>query len=360
MGLLDSVAGLLGRVSDPEVSGGLLSAGQAMLQGGAVNQNPMLSLTNGAQAFDQSRNAYQDRQYMLQQRAIQQAAQQLASQDAMDRRNAIGQMSPDLQTLFKIDPDGAMKFLAASIKQPQVNGEVQQYQFYAQQELAAGRQPKSFNDWATDMKRAGAANTTIAMPKAVNTQLGELAAKRLDSSYGDVVAAQQSMNSADQIERALNSGNVVNGPGAGLRLGIDRIANLMNAGGKNADEKLANTQQLIQGLAQLTLQGRQQMHGQGAITEGESALAQNAMSGNFNMTGPELLSLVNAARRAARFKADQYNQFRNQVLTVPDTAQIAGLYPEMTLGGAAPPIPALPTNITEAAKAELRRRLRGQ
>jgi hypothetical protein len=59
-------------------------------------------------------------------------------------------------------------------------------------------------------------------------------------------------------------------------------------------------------LAQLTLQGRKQMRGEGAITESEGALAQRAMSGDVSLTAGELRILANAAKRSAKFTYDQH------------------------------------------------------
>ena len=61
-------------------------------------------------------------------------------------------------------------------------------------------------------------------------------------------------------------------------------------------QKINNTRAAIQGLAEITLQGRQEMHGQGAITESEGKLAERAKSGDISLTPGELKQLANAAK----------------------------------------------------------------
>lgn len=56
------------------------------------------------------------------------------------------------------------------------------YHFYAQQEAAQGRQPKSFGDWDMERRRAAATNVSIDQrgPQAFQTEAGKLQAKAFD------------------------------------------------------------------------------------------------------------------------------------------------------------------------------------
>ena len=79
-------------------------------------------------------------------------------------------------------------------------------------------------------------------------------------------------------------------------------------GGRDAADQIANTRQAIRGLAEMTLQGRKQMSGQGAITESESKLAEKATSGDINsLTNAEIKQLANASARAAKFGTASIN-----------------------------------------------------
>jgi hypothetical protein len=86
---------------------------------------------------------------------------------------------------------------------------------------------------------------------------------------------------------------------------------MLGATGDTAGQKIANTRQAIQGLAQLTLQGRKQMRGEGAITESEGSLAQRAMSGDVSLTAAEIKQLAIAAKRSAKFTYDQHQSMMN-------------------------------------------------
>lgn len=108
MALMDQVAGLLGRVSDPRVSGGLLAASQALLEGGSKGQNLGLSAVRGARAFNDASAEYEDRQAEkeIREMRLQQLRQQQIAE--IERRAAIeGITDENLRMLAKLDPSGA-------------------------------------------------------------------------------------------------------------------------------------------------------------------------------------------------------------------------------------------------------------
>ena len=103
-----------------------------------------------------------------------------------------------------------------------------------------------------------------------------------------------------------------------------QIADAIGAGGNTTADKIANSRQAVQGLAQLTLQGRKQMRGEGAITESEGKLAERAMSGDLNFTAAEIRQLAEAAKRSAKFT---YNQHQNIINTMQNNPDAKGLVP---------------------------------
>jgi hypothetical protein len=119
-------------------------------------------------------------------------------------------------------------------------------------------------------------------------------------------SAVQQADAANRILAAVNTDKIFAGAGANQKLQLAQIGQMVGATGNTADEKIANTRSAIQGLAQLTLQGRQQMKGQGAVTESEGALAQRAVSGDVSLTAGELRQLAEAAKRTAKFQYDQH------------------------------------------------------
>jgi hypothetical protein len=128
----------------------------------------------------------------------------------------------------------------------------------------------------------------------------------LVASKASAGSAVQQADAANRILTAVNTDKIFTGAGANQKLQIAQIGQMLGATGNTADEKIANTRQAIQGLAQLTLQGRQQMKGQGAVTESEGALAQRAISGDVNFTAGEIRQLAEAAKRAGKFQYDQH------------------------------------------------------
>jgi hypothetical protein len=118
--------------------------------------------------------------------------------------------------------------------------------------------------------------------------------------------AIQQADAANRIMQSLDTNKIFTGAGANQKLQAAQIGQMLGITGGKTEEIVANTRQAIQGLAQLTLQGRKQMRGEGAITESEGALAQRAMSGDVSLTAGELRILANAAKRSAKFTYDQH------------------------------------------------------
>jgi hypothetical protein len=118
--------------------------------------------------------------------------------------------------------------------------------------------------------------------------------------------AIQQAEAANRIIQAVDTNKIFTGAGANQKLQLAQVGQMLGVAGDTADQKIANTRQAIQGLAQLTLQGRKQMRGEGAITESEGALAQRAMSGDVSLTAGEIKQLANAAKRSAKFTYDQH------------------------------------------------------
>ena len=118
--------------------------------------------------------------------------------------------------------------------------------------------------------------------------------------------AIQQADAANRIIQSLDTNKIFTGAGANQKLQAAQIGQMLGVTGGKTEEIVANTRTAIQGLAQLTLQGRKQMRGEGAITESEGALAQRAMSGDVSLTAGELRILANAAKRSAKFTYDQH------------------------------------------------------
>ena len=173
----------------------------------------------------------------------------------------------------------------------------------------------SFFEYQQALKKAGASTQTMNTGKDFTGQVGDIGKESRISAMGAV----QTADAANRIIQAVDSNKLIAGVGADVRLAGAQLADVLGLGGEGTTQKIANSRQAMQGLAQLTLQGRKQMRGEGAITESEGALAQRAMSGDINFTKGEIRQLAEAAKRSAKFQYDMHQNIINTMRADPST-----------------------------------------
>lgn len=188
-------------------------------------------------------------------------------------------------------------------------------------------------DAKKQVAKAGAANIV----NKVDVKTGESLAKEvgpiLKDSADSATGAVQQIDSAQRIIKAVDTNKLFAGPLATSRLKVAQIGDMLGVGGKDEKEKIANTRDAIRGLAEMTLSGRKQMKGQGAITESESKLAEKAVSGDLDdLTAAEIKQLAKASDRAARFVYQGHQRKMEAVQKIPGAQNIAPFYD-------APPLP---------------------
>ena len=185
---------------------------------------------------------------------------------------------------------------------------------------------QAYQDYAKQKATAGAARTSVQ----INNKMGESLAGQIGPMMKDsqiaADAAVKQVQAANTIDQALASGGVITGPGANARLTVAQWGDALGMGGADQKAKLENTRSAMQGLAQLTLQGRAQMRGQGAITESESKLAERAISGDLSMSPTELRVLSNAARRAGQYVHQEHQRKVQAVQSNPDYSPMVPFY----------------------------------
>ena len=186
--------------------------------------------------------------------------------------------------------------------------------------------------------KAGAPSVSVKNDIKTGESIAGQIGPMVKDSYTAAQGAVQSADASNRIVQAIDSGKVVAGPMANGRLTALQVGDVLGIGGKDAQEKIANTRQTIRGLAELTLQGRKQMTGQGAITESEGKLAERAMSGDITMTPAEIKQLANASKRAAEFTYNQHQAQLHNMRARPDLAGMADFYnvAPFPAGGAQP------------------------
>jgi hypothetical protein len=139
------------------------------------------------------------------------------------------------------------------------------------------------------------------------------------------------------------------GPAADKRLSLAQIGDWLGMTGKDTAEKMAATRQVIQGFAELAVNGRELLKGTGPITDFEQRIMAKAASGDINELSPiEVVTLARLGRRAAIAQATEHNRRIDEFASRdPAYARIAEHYKQDV------PRHMWPTP-TEKAKASLR------
>lgn len=179
-----------------------------------------------------------------------------------------------------------------------------------------------YQQYQLSKAKAGASNTSVKVENRMGESLAGQVGPMVKDSYTAALGAIQTADAANRVLQAASSGKLISGPMADTRMTVAQMADTLGMGGADTAEKIANTRAAIRGLSEMTLQGRKQMSGQGAITESESKLAERAMSGDISMTAAEIRQLANAARRAAQFT---YDLHQSQLKNMDQDQSLGGL-----------------------------------
>ena len=181
-----------------------------------------------------------------------------------------------------------------------------------------------------ELQKARAGKTDVNL--AVNTEksllptMGEGLGKQLDASLAGAQSAQNTINTAGQIKQLVESGKVITGPGADYRVTLARLGEALGVGGKDNSEKLANTAQLVQGLAKTELDSAKSIAGQGPVTDFERALIRRAAAGDLSMTGSELTTLAGALDKSGRARIKQHQTQVQRLQQMPGAAPLIPFY----------------------------------
>lgn len=172
--------------------------------------------------------------------------------------------------------------------------------------------------------------TATATSSPAGKSLAAEVGQRADASRVKAEGAAGIMENANMVREALNAGNVIAGPLAGVRTKFAQVLELAGAGDK---EKLANTRTVIQGLAGLTLDSRSELKNQGAISNDETKLLERARSGNVeDMTIAELQQVVNISQRLAARMWSNHENLLQTMSSDPAAADVIRYYrPTMSL-----------------------------
>ena len=195
------------------------------------------------------------------------------------------------------------------------------------QEFLFGQKNPAFNDWKQSMKKAGATNVSTRIENKMGESLAGQVGPMVKDTYTQAQGAVQQADAANRIIKAVDGGKIIAGPLAGGRMKVAQIGQMLGVSGRDDAEIISRSRDVIRGLSELTLQGRKQMTGQGAITESESKLAEKAMSGDISdLTPAEIKQLASASARVAKFNYDNHQSNLQNLQQDPGTAGLAKFY----------------------------------
>ena len=145
--------------------------------------------------------------------------------------------------------------------------------------------------------------------KAAATGSVKAITDKLESSFASAQSSEERMRQVQSMRPILDL-PLITGPGANSQMFLSQVANKMY-GVANA-ESLANTRQLITGLAELSLSSRGALKGQGTITEGEGALLIKAKSAPDSLTIPEYKRLFTLFEKQDKRAIEQHEDIRKR------------------------------------------------
>jgi len=154
--------------------------------------------------------------------------------------------------------------------------------------------------------RAGASNTTVKVENKMGESVAAQVGPMLRDSAMATTGAVKMADSANRILEAIDKGGVIAGPTATLRMKAAQVASMFGIGGKDA---VAQTRQVIRGLAESSVEARKELAGQGAVTESEGLAVEKAMSGKIDdLTVEEIRDIARLNLRAAAMRAQGHQQ----------------------------------------------------
>jgi len=196
---------------------------------------------------------------------------------------------------------------------------VQEYQF-AKGEGYTG----TFEQFQKDQKQAGANNVQVRVDNKMGESLAGQIGPMVKDSRTQTDGAVKMFDAADRIERALNSNQVLAGPGSTQ---LQTVRQVIQKIGGGSDEGIRQTRQVIKSLAQMSVEARKQLAGQGQVTETEAAAVAKADAGDINdLTVGELKDLVTLTKRASHYTAQGHANMLKELQSNPATAGLVPFY----------------------------------
>ncbi len=182
-----------------------------------------------------------------------------------------------------------------------------------------------FQQYETNKAKAGAARTDVRVENKMGDSLASQVGPMAKDSKIQTQGAVKMFDAATRIDKAIESGLVSAGP---LTTQIQTVKQLVQKVGGGSDDGIRQTRQVIKSLAQMAVEARKQLQGQGQVTESEAAAVAKADAGDINdLTIGELKDLSTLTKRAAHFTAKGHQELLEQMRTGEGTRGVEKFYP---------------------------------
>jgi hypothetical protein len=149
-------------------------------------------------------------------------------------------------------------------------------------------------------------------------------------------SANQTLANVDRMLPALDK--AILGPGADYRTAMLRIGQQLGVAGADANEQLANTRIVVQGLAQQELDAAAQMRGQGSLTDSERKILTRAAAGDQTLSAAEIRQALTTAQKTSRSRLAEQQEYLQRASKLPGFEQFAPMYQVTPYGGGGNPL----------------------
>ena len=154
--------------------------------------------------------------------------------------------------------------------------------------------------------------------------VGNLGSDRFGVEMTQAISANDTLRNIDTIAPALDK--AILGPGADYRTVLTRVGVALGVGGKDDQERLNNTRQVVQGLAKSELDSAATMKGQGPLTDSERAIIRRMSAGEQNMTPDELRVGMGAIQKNALYRQQSYSALLQRAGTIQGFSNVAPMF----------------------------------
>jgi hypothetical protein len=162
------------------------------------------------------------------------------------------------------------------------------------------------------LRQSGAAQTNVKVDtgdKIRAVEINKDIVAEMGSLTAQARAAKETLMNVDRILPALDK--AITGPLADYRTTLTRVGQYMGITGKDTNEILANTQNVVQGLAQQELNAASYTKGQGTLTGPEREMLKRSAAGDQNMSAAELRTALIAAQKMAQYRIGEQQQYQD-------------------------------------------------